>query len=123
MKPVARRRRRKESDKPSGTGTHRLPLETHFTQPLGRARGDAPQGRWRGGKESGRGCREVVQGRAPGENIKKFFFRCAHVSSGIWSFPSHLVGPVRRLRLRGPLVGGLWLGVPLRCYLAASFRR
>ena len=27
------------------------------------------------GKESGRGCREDVQGRARGEIIKKFFFR------------------------------------------------
>ena len=37
-------------------GTHRLPLETHCTQPLGRARGDEPQGRWQvegEGREAG----------------------------------------------------------------------
>ena len=61
-----------------GTHTHRPPLETLDTQPLGSTRGDEPQGRWRGGE----GVREAgvasfmrdVQGRTRREYFKKFFF-------------------------------------------------
>eukprot|EP00967_Tisochrysis_lutea_P092406 scaffold133201_cov34-Tisochrysis_lutea.AAC.3 len=49
------------------------PLKAPHTQ-RPRARGDVPQGRWRGDKGSGRGCSEATQGRARDEIVKKFFF-------------------------------------------------
>ena len=66
---------RKQRDKPSGIGTHRLPLETSYTQPLGSAR---TRGRAARQVAGGGGVREAgvdVQGRARGETLKKFFFK------------------------------------------------